>query len=222
MTKDEKKKTVLIIGVGGLGCTVASLLARKTINLILMDGDIVEKSNLDRQLLFFNEDIGKPKVEVAKNKLSDFTKMKSIFDNFNEKTIQRHAKLFNNIDLIVDCTDNMESRVTINRFSLKTNIPWIYSAVVKDIGAIYFNNPKDKNRACFECFSKEKVGESSCKVGVENTSVSMVASLTAKMAIDFLSYERYNENLLRISGYSICEIKTKKRENCICSMERRR
>jgi adenylyltransferase/sulfurtransferase len=73
-----KQKKVVIIGIGGLGCTVSNLLARMKVNLILIDDDIVDDTNLERQTLFEIKDLLKPKSLVAKEKLEQFTKINSV------------------------------------------------------------------------------------------------------------------------------------------------
>jgi len=84
-----KDKTVLIVGLGGLGCTVANLLARLGINLILVDYDVVSLSNLERQILYDKNDLSKKKVEAAKRKLEQFTDIKIIDDGLDKKIFQR-------------------------------------------------------------------------------------------------------------------------------------
>ena len=208
------KQKILIIGVGGLGCTTASLLARQGYNLVLIDGDIVEKSNLDRQILFFNEDIGRPKVEVAEKRLSEFCNINAIFDNFNDDTIQKYETVFKELSLIIDCTDNVEVRKTINEFSYKKLIPWIYSAGVQDVGSLYFIDPTKKDRACYECFNENKYGESACEVGVLNTTVSIIGSLSARMTHEYMNSTKYDENMIRLKGNQIYNLKIKVNGKC--------
>ena len=207
-------KTALVIGVGGLGCTSASLLARHGINLILIDGDVVEKSNLDRQILFYKNDVGKPKVECAKNKLEEFTKVNIIFDNFNKNSINKYKKLFKDIDIIIDCTDNLETREIINKFSFKNLIPWIYSAGVKDYGTVYFIDPNNKERACYNCFNLNKQGESACDVGVLNTTVSIIGAMSARMAVEYLETNKYENDMIRLKENLLYKLKIKRNREC--------
>ncbi len=209
-----QRSKILIIGVGGLGCTTSSLLARHGFDLVLIDGDVIEKSNLDRQILFFNEDVGKPKVDVAYDKLSEFSKIEKIFDNFNDETISKYNELFSNVELIIDCTDNVETRKLINNFSFDKQIPWIYSAGVQNIGSVYFVDPSKRERACYDCFNEDKYGESACEVGVLNTTVSIVGALAARIATSYLETGNYPDDLIRLKDNQIYTLKLKRNEEC--------
>jgi molybdopterin/thiamine biosynthesis adenylyltransferase len=210
------EKKVLIIGVGGLGCTVAKLLARLEINLILVDYDVVRPSNLERQILFDKNDISKKKVAVAKNKLEQFTNIEIIDDNITEKNIGKIIAKDKKIDLIIDCTDNVKTRLLLNEYCKNNKINWIYSAAVKNIGAIYFIDNKN-GKPCYECVQQDKEGETSCDVGVLNSLVVMVASMTVNIAVNYLVHGKIEDKLLRINmnDNSVMKIIVKKKcRNC--------
>jgi adenylyltransferase/sulfurtransferase len=212
-----KDKTVLIVGVGGLGCTVANLLARVGVNLILLDYDVVNQSNLERQILFDKNDLSKKKVVVAKRKLEQFTNIKIIDDGITEDNASKIIS--KNIDLVIDCTDNVKARLILNNYCKKNKINWIYSAAVCDIGAIYFIDNKN-NRPCYECVQQQKEGSTSCQVGVLNSLVVMVASLTSNIAINYLTNGKIEDKLIRInmSDNSVMKINVKKNLKCsICN-----
>ena len=109
--EELKDKNVLIVGVGGLGCTVANLLARVGVNLILVDYDVVSASNLERQILYDKNDLSKKKVRVAQTKLEQFTNIKIIGDNIIENNIRKI--ITKDIDLVIDCTDNVKTRLLL-------------------------------------------------------------------------------------------------------------
>ncbi len=211
-------KRVAIVGVGGLGCTAASLLARQGMDLVLIDGDVVEKSNLERQVLFKEKDINRPKVDVAKEQLESFTNIRKIFDTLTDD----NTKMLEGVDFVLDCTDNVDTRLVINEFCIENNIPWVYSAAVKEIGALYLIDPEDEGRACYECLNGDKSGESACDVGVMNTTVSIVATISAKMIVDFFAKDTYEKDLLRIDceTMSIERIRVKRKETCKCRRRR--
>jgi adenylyltransferase/sulfurtransferase len=224
-----KDKVVLIIGLGGLGCNVANLLARLKINLVLVDDDIVDNTNLERQILYYNKDLLKSKVESAKEKLSEFTNIKSINERLMEKNIAKifsesEKKFSKKIDLVIDCTDNIETRLLINKYCKKNSIDWIYSGAVHSIGAIYFidnksSDSKSGKKPCFECINENKNGETSCEIGVLNSLVVMVASLVSNIAVKYLSTGKIEDKMLRINlnDNSITKINVKKNKNCnIC------
>ncbi|MGV8086807.1 MAG: HesA/MoeB/ThiF family protein [Candidatus Woesearchaeota archaeon] len=208
-----KDKTIAIIGLGGLGCTTANLLARLKINLIIVDNDIVDDTNLERQILYDKSDLLKSKVNAAEEKLSQFTKIISINKELNDKNIKDIIP--NNIDLIIDCTDNIAVRKNINNYCIKNKINWIYSGAVSNIGAIYFIDNKN-NGPCYECLQQNKDGETSCEIGVLNSLVVMVSSLTVNIAVNYLVNNKIEDKLLRINlnNNSIMKFNVKKHNNC--------
>jgi molybdopterin-synthase adenylyltransferase len=211
-----KDKTVAIIGVGGLGCTTANLLARLGIKLILVDFDVVKQSNLERQILYDRNDLSRKKVVAAKDKLEQFTQIKIIDDGVDKDNI---AKIIpKDIDLVIDCTDNVKARLIINRFCKQNNINWIYSAAVSNIGAIYLINNK-KDGACYECLQQDKEGETSCEIGVLSSLVGMIASITSNVAVQYLTNNKSEDKFLRINmnDNSIMKLTVKKNSKCeIC------
>jgi molybdopterin-synthase adenylyltransferase len=206
-----KDKTILIVGVGGLGCTVANLLARLGIKLILVDYDVVSRSNLERQVLFDKDDISKKKVVVAKKRLEQFTDIKVIDDGIAKDNIAKFIP--KDIDLVIDCTDNTPTRLIINDHCRKNNINWIYSGAVCDIGAIYFIDNKNDG-PCYRCINQEKSGETSCQIGVLNSLVVMVASLTVNIAVSYLVGRKTEDKLLRINMNDNSVIKINVKKNC--------
>jgi molybdopterin-synthase adenylyltransferase len=209
-------KNVVIIGVGGLGCTVANLLARLQINLTLIDYDVVSASNLERQILYDKDDLSKKKVKVAQNKLEQFTNIRIIDEGIEENNIKKLIPKY--VDLIIDCTDNIQTRLVINQYCLKNNINWIYSGAVCNIGAIYFIDNKN-NGPCYECLQQDKDGQTSCEVGVLNSLVVMIASMAANVAVNYLTNTKIEDNLLRInlSNNNIMKIAVKKKSDCACA-----
>ena len=108
---------VLIIGIGGLGCPLLLYLANSGVgNLGIVDNDKIELSNLNRQILYTQKDIGKFKVDQAKKKIFEINKnikIKSYNTRLNEKNI---SKILNNFDIICDGTDNFSTRYLVNDF----------------------------------------------------------------------------------------------------------
>ena len=138
---DGQKKlmntTIAIVGVGGLGCPVAQSLVTAGIGkLVLIDGDDVELSNLHRQPLHGADDIGKKKVNSAKeslNKINSETTIKIVDDYLDE---QNGLDLLKNCDVIIDATDNIETRQLIDRFSKETNVPMVYGGLYRWEGQV--------------------------------------------------------------------------------------
>jgi molybdopterin-synthase adenylyltransferase len=130
-----KNSSILIAGMGGLGCTVAENLVRAGIGkLILLDNDEIEISNLNRQILYDQHDTGKSKVEVAKHKL------KAINPELEIEVFQKDVSELANLHLprfdgIADCLDNYESRFILND-ALEENQFLVHGGVKNDFGQI--------------------------------------------------------------------------------------
>ena len=126
------ESTVVIIGIGGLGSPISMYLAAAGVgNLVLVDHDVVELSNLQRQIVHSTQDLGKNKVVSAKDRLlalNPNVKVK-IIPKMLEKT--DFNKLFSSVDAVVDATDNFESRFEINRQCVKHSKPLISGAAIR-------------------------------------------------------------------------------------------
>src|SRR3989344_8093067 len=145
------KKTVVIVGLGSLGSYTSILLAKLGINLILIDRDIIERHNLERQVLYDKKDVGKLNALTAKEKLKKIN---------NKIKIKEHAADldYENIDLlksdlVLDCTDNFETRFLINDYCKKNKIKWIYSSAIRNQGFVFVVDD-----VCFSCIFKEAEG----------------------------------------------------------------
>ena len=119
-------KKVVIVGIGALGTVAAELLARAGIgSLRLIDRDVVEESNLQRQILFTEKDVGKSKSVMAAEKLKEINSLIKI-ESYPLHLDPKNVSLLQDADLVLDCTDNLETRFLINDHCRKEKIPWIY------------------------------------------------------------------------------------------------
>lgn len=125
-----KRSTVFIVGAGGLGSAVSIYLAAAGIgHLIVADGDVVEKSNLNRQILHGTKDIGRSKSFSAENALQDLNpeiRVEAIEDFIDEDNLM---ELTNGADLIVDALDNFSARYILNLAVLAKNVPLFHGAI---------------------------------------------------------------------------------------------
>lgn len=142
--------SVLIIGVGGLGCSAAQHLVASGVGTIgMMDYDLVDISNLNRQILYTELDAGKQKVEVAKQallKLNDKVRINSYFEQLTYETAITH---FQDYDIIIDGTDNFLTKYMINDACVSTGKPWVYASVYKYQGQLsVFNYRKGPTYRC--------------------------------------------------------------------------
>ncbi|MGJ7920682.1 thiazole biosynthesis adenylyltransferase ThiF [Neobacillus sp. LXY-4] len=130
-------KHVLIIGAGALGSGSAEMITRAGIGkLTIIDRDYVEASNLQRQQLYTEEDVQEklPKAAAAEKRLKAINSDVEIRAIIGDATAELLAELVPGVDLILDATDNFETRMTINDISQKYKIPWIYGACVGSFG----------------------------------------------------------------------------------------
>lgn len=210
---------VAIIGVGALGTTTANLLARAGIGTIgLVDRDIIELHNLQRQTLFTEEDCNKPKAEVAATFLRK-TNSTITIEVYTTELNHETAEILNSYDLILDCTDNMETRFLINDFCVRNKKPWIYCSAVGTKGRLLSIIPT--KTPCFRClFTLPKPGslETCDTTGVLNTITTTMAALQVTEAIKVLTNKPPIKELLAFDVWKqeLQKIKVKKNPMCIC------
>src|SRR5690606_6591747 len=132
--------TAFVLGCGALGSVAADMLARAGVgHLIVVDRDFVETTNLQRQVLFDEEDVAAslPKAEAARRKLARINsqvKVTAIVDDVNASNIARYAA---GADVIVDGLDNFETRYLANDFAVSRGLPYVYGGAVGTTGAAY-------------------------------------------------------------------------------------
>lgn len=152
------KSRVLIVGAGGLGSIVAYYLASSGIGYIgIIDPDIVELNNLQRQILHNEENIGMPKVMSAMinlKKLNSEVKILPYPDEINKKNVSEHIKVF---DVIVACPDNFRTRFTLNEACFKFLKPLVIGAVSEFEGHVFDIIPPAG--PCYSCIFEEAEDE---------------------------------------------------------------
>jgi adenylyltransferase/sulfurtransferase len=187
---------ILVIGAGGLGCTLMLYLVNTGISHIgIADSDIVELSNLNRQILFTTNDIGKLKVVQAKKFIKKINKKAKI--NIYKKKINKSnvENIIKDYDIICDGTDNFKSRYLINDYCLKNKKILISAAISKFSGQIFNFNFKKKT-PCFRCFMPEEPNyEINCdSEGIIGTLVGIAGSLQANEVINTILNNKDNLN----------------------------
>ncbi len=176
-----RNSKILIAGVGGLGSTVSELLVRFGVGeLVIVDDGVIDEPDINRQILYGFEDIGKRKVDIAEERLKMITGKTQIEKRFER--IDKDFKLPRGIDIAVDCLDNFETRYILDDLLCKANIPLVHAGVesyffqllivdrerVKKLSDI-FKNIKDKK-----------------EIEVLPTTVLIAASLEAFETVNFL------------------------------------
>ena len=141
-----KRSKVLVIGTGGLGAPALQYLTAAGIGEIgIVDFDKVEDSNLQRQVLFNTDDIGRPKTEVAKEKLKKLNPNVTIHVHETRLTSENALEIFKGYDIVADGTDNFPTRYLVNDACVFTGIPNVYASIFRFEGQVSVFNYTDKN-----------------------------------------------------------------------------
>jgi molybdopterin/thiamine biosynthesis adenylyltransferase len=183
--------TAVIVGCGALGTVQAALLARAGTGTIhLIDRDYVEESNLQRQMLYTEADVLQclPKAEAARRHLLEANSSVRIEAHVSDLNPENADELLRDADVILDATDNFETRLMINDYAVMHGVPWIYGAAVASYG-IAMPVAVDGG-ACFRCIYPEPPGGSqpTCETaGVLGPVTNLIASVQAMEAIKILS-----------------------------------
>src|ERR1700761_6003522 len=186
--------TVAIVGCGATGAAAAALLARAGVGtLILIDRDFVEESNLQRQVLFDEADAAAatPKAEAARRQIARFNSEIQVRAHVADLVPDNVHSLLGDAALILDATDNFETRYLINDYAVEQRRPWIYAAAVGAYAATMNILPGET--ACLAClFPKPPSGpvETCDTAGILNTAVNLAASIQVTEALKYLTGAR--------------------------------
>jgi molybdopterin/thiamine biosynthesis adenylyltransferase len=185
------RATAVIAGCGALGTVQATLLARAGVGTLrLVDRDYVEASNLQRQVLYTEADAEEalPKAEAARRHLLAANSGIAIDAHISDLDASNADELLGGADVILDGTDNFETRMLINDFAVRDGVPWIYGAAVAGYGIAMPILPGDS--ACFRCVYPEPPAgaQPTCETaGVLGPVTSLIGSIQAMEAIKILS-----------------------------------
>jgi len=186
---------VLLVGCGALGTVLADTLVRAGVGLLrIVDRDFVDLSNLQRQVLFDEQDVEEhlPKAIVAANKLAKVNAQVTIEPHVADLDWRNVRDFAQGIDLILDGTDNFETRFLVNDVSLETGIPWVYAGVVGSHGQTMAIFPNET--ACLRCIIESPpdpgTAETCDTAGVIAPAIHMVTALQAATALKILSGQR--------------------------------
>tara|TARA_B100001121_G_C18564338_1_gene561903 strand:- start:9 stop:584 length:576 start_codon:yes stop_codon:yes gene_type:complete len=146
-----RKSSVLCIGAGGLGSPCTMYLAAAGIGKLgIIDMDVVDESNIQRQILHGSNDIGVRKIDSAKDTLQEinpYVKLELYDEAFDENNAEVIAK---NYDIIIDGTDNFPSRYLVNDTSVLLGIPYVYGSIFRFEGQVTVFSPSDGG-PCYRC-----------------------------------------------------------------------
>jgi len=181
---------VVVVGCGATGSVLASLLTRAGIGTLrILDRDYVEPSNLQRQSLFDEDDARQsmPKAIAAARQIARFNSLITLDPQVADLTPQNVDSLLGAADLILDGTDNFETRYLINDYAVRNSVPWIYAAAVGSYAVTMNILPGET--ACLACVFPESprgTVETCETAGILNSAVALVASLAATEALKLL------------------------------------
>ena len=184
-----QSSTAVIVGLGATGSVIAEHLARHGVDLILIDRDYLEQNDLYSSNLYFREQVEKalPKAKAAEERLSELTDIDSHVVNLNSDNIE----LLSSADIILDGTDNIETRYLIDEYSKENGVPWIYTAALGERGFSMFIE-----EACFKCMFNQVKPKESCETnGVLREISNMAASTSCIKALKHLTGEEVEEKL---------------------------
>ena len=210
-----QSSTAAVIGAGGLGAPVLTYLAAAGVgNILVIDKDAVEESNLNRQFLYSREDIGRKKAEAAKEKLKKQNpqiKVTAFSDAFTE---ENGRELLKGADVVVDCVDSVKTRMAVNKICLLLRIPLVEGGIYGFYGyvtSVFQNSP------CLECMGYTKEMEQK-EIPSLGAAAGVVGSLQAVEALKILlgKGEPFYGRILQYDGLdgSFDEIKVEKKKDC--------
>ena len=216
-TKLASSKAV-VVGCGALGTHASSLLARAGVgSILIVDRDRVELSNLQRQTLFSEADVGEHKATVAEKLLKTVNSEIEIRSSVVEVKPDNVEGLIAGATVIVDATDNMETRFVVNDACVKLGIPWIYGGAVATSGMVMAVVPKGP---CLRCVFPRlpPAGQlPTCDtVGIVNTLPSIVASMEVTEALKVMLGQETTRELIVLDVWSHEVQKVKVRKNPEC------
>jgi len=232
-----RHSSVTVIGCGALGSALAGLLVRAGIGrLRIVDRDFVEPSNLQRQTLFEEADAQEllPKAVAAERHLRCINSDAEVQGIVGDLTPANAEELLGGSAVLLDGTDNFETRFLINDYAVKKSVPWVYAAVVSSHGLTMPIHPGES--ACLACLAEDggpeedgsatRANEPTCDtVGVLGTAAGVIASLEATSAIKILlgKFEARDARLIALDVWTgrFQSLRIPRREDCRACGQRR-
>jgi adenylyltransferase/sulfurtransferase len=215
---------VLIIGLGGLGSPVSLYLAAAGVgHLTLVDDDVVELSNLQRQIVHGEQDIDRLKVESAADSLhaiNSAIKIETYTTRLSEKTLKLAVKA---ADVVVDCSDNFATRFLLNKVTQQYNTPLVSGAAIRMEAQVTVYDPRQIGSACYRCIYKDngELQQTCSESGVLSPLLGMIGSMQAVETVKLLTNigESLAGRLMILDAFAMTwrELKLKQDPDCpIC------
>lgn len=221
--KKLAESKVLVIGAGGLGSPVLLYLAAVGVGTLgILDYDVVDITNLQRQILHNANDIGKLKINSATLKIAAFNPGVVIWTHSEKFTEENAESIVKEYDFVVDCSDNYETKLLINDVCVKLQVPYSHGAVVALKGEVMTYLP---GTACYRCvfdtLPQDGSLPTSAQIGVLGSVAGMVGSIQATEAIKYLigTEDLITNRLLVINAKTMnfVSLKVKTNKKCTCN-----
>ncbi len=219
-----KQARALVIGAGGLGCPVLMGLVSAGVGHIeIVDFDKIEITNIHRQALFSPNLVGEKKAVVAKNRMTDLNPNISVISHDTYVDEENILDLIQNMNVVVDCTDNMRTKYLIHDACFKTKTKLVSASIFQYEGQLRTFDPKKKS-GCLRCMNDEVPDDSkigNCNdFGVLGAAVNALGSLQALEVIRLIE-KGVNNSLAQTIFFNLSELsqmklKNQKKENCPC------
>ncbi len=212
--------TALLIGIGGIGCPAASYLAASGVgHLVLCDFDTVDATNLGRQILFGPADIGKPKVEVAAERLAAINpdiEITAVDKRLDDESLACHV---DSADVVLDGSDNFATRFQVNDACVASNTCLVSGAAIRLEGQVTEFGPDYSTSPCYRCLYKEadESLDNCAGNGVLGPVPGAIGTLMAIEALKYLAGIESPRGVLRLFDATNGEFRSvavKKRSDC--------
>jgi adenylyltransferase/sulfurtransferase len=177
-----RRARVLIIGMGGLGAPAAMYLASAGVGeLVIVDFDRVELSNLQRQIVHSTPDVGRPKVDSARDTLhalNPHTRVVAIDHELRGDSLLEQARC---ADVVVDASDNLATRFLVNEACVRASVPLVSGAAIRFEGKVLVYRPDVPDAPCYRCLyrSEQEIEESCSESGVLAPLLGIIGSIQA-------------------------------------------
>jgi molybdopterin-synthase adenylyltransferase len=221
--------SVLVVGCGATGTVIANHLARAGVGrLRIVDRDFVELNNLQRQLLFDEADLaeGLPKAAAAERRLRAINSEIEVEGIVADVSAGNITALAEGCDLVLDGTDNFETRYLVNDACVRDGRPWVYCGAVATYGMALLIRPEET--PCLRCLFPEPPppgSSATCDTaGVLGPAVSVIASLAATEGLKWLlgAGEALSDSLIHVDAWDLTlhRFRVKRKEDCPCCVRR--
>ncbi len=217
-----KQAKVLIVGMGGLGCPAAQYLAASGIgHLVLLDHDHIELSNLQRQVIYKTNHIKRQKVDVAQLQLNASNPEIKI-TALNKSVLELDlTSLLADIDVVLDCTDNIDTRYSINAACVQVKVPLVTAAATAGNGQLMVFDFKQADSPCYQCMfpnlKEQESGLNCSNAGVISPLLGVMGSMQALETIKLivgLEQDKCKLTLFDAWTSSFNQINLKRSKNC--------